>query len=118
MAKEQPTPEELNKLLLPQDNERKTAWHVEVERGEAETLGKLWKWAKEVLNTDDLNYKLLLAKDWDKETLLHRPSYRANIQILESLWNLAKEQLSPEQLNKLLLVQDDKGKAAWHVAAQ
>jgi hypothetical protein len=32
-------------------------------RDKVELLDKLWEWANEVLNTDELNNNLLLAKD-------------------------------------------------------
>ena len=41
LAKEHLTTEELKKLLLAQDDERKTIWHVAAERGEVEILEKV-----------------------------------------------------------------------------
>jgi hypothetical protein len=46
LAKEQLTPEELSKLLLAQNDKRKTVWHVTAQRGEIEVVDKLCEWAK------------------------------------------------------------------------
>jgi ankyrin repeat protein len=110
--------ETLFKLLLAQGDKGQTAWHVAAEGGKVEILDKLWEWAKEVLNTDELNNNLLLAKDWFEQLALHHASYIGNVQILERIWKLAKEQLTPEELNELLLAQDDERKTAWHMAAE
>jgi hypothetical protein len=49
--------------LLAEDNHRRTAWHVAINKGEIEKLDEMWEWAKEVLNRDELINKLLLEKD-------------------------------------------------------
>ena len=106
----------LVKLLLAQDVKQQTAWHLAANHGQLEALEKLWKCAKEVLNTDGINYKLLLAKDYVKETVLHHASFSGNVQILEGIWKLAKEQLTPEELNKFLIAQNNRKRTAWHMA--
>ena len=53
---EQMTQQELNKLLLIQDNNRQTAWHFSADWSVVEALGKLWEWAKDVLNKDELKH--------------------------------------------------------------
>jgi ankyrin repeat protein len=63
--------EDVNKLLLAEGKLRRTAWHVAVNKGEIEKIDELWEWAKEVLNSDELNNKLLLAIDDEGETALH-----------------------------------------------
>jgi len=74
LAKEQLTPEDLNKLLLAQDYQRRTAWHVASKRCDVEILVKFRKWAEKVLNTDELNNNLLLAEGKLEETVLHHAS--------------------------------------------
>jgi ankyrin repeat protein len=106
----------LVKLLLAQDVKQQTAWHLAANHGQLEALEKLWKCAKEVLNTDGINYKLLLVKDYVKETVLHHASFSGNMQILEGIWKLAKEQLTPEKLNKFLIAQNNRKRTAWHMA--
>jgi len=75
-----------------------------------EILDNLWDWAKQVLNTDELNNNLLLDKDKVERTVLPHASYNGNLQILERTWNLAKEQLTKNELKNFLLAQDNKRK--------
>jgi ankyrin repeat protein len=67
--------------LLAQDNHKKNAWHVAVKWDNIEVLGNLWEWAKEVINTDELNNKLLITKDDKGNTVLHNASSSGNVQI-------------------------------------
>ena len=76
-ANVQMTKEELNKFLLAQGDERRTAWYGAANRGNLEVLEKLWEWAKEFINCDELKNKLLLAEDDDGMTALHHATYRA-----------------------------------------
>jgi len=48
--------------LLAQDYDRKTTWHVAVEGGKVEILVKLWEWAKEIINTEELNFMFSIPK--------------------------------------------------------
>jgi len=42
-----------------------------------------------------------------------------NLEVLQKVWELAEEKLTTEEINnKLLLGTDNKGKAAWHYAAE
>ena len=59
-------------------------WHVAVEEGEVEILVKLWGWAKEILNTEELNNNLLLAKNNKGKAVLYHTSFRENIHDFES----------------------------------
>ena len=62
------------------------SWHVAVRKSKAEVLDKLWEWAKEVLNRDEMNNKLLLAKDDEEMTAFHHATFTGNLQILERIW--------------------------------
>ena len=68
LSKEQMSPEKLNKLLG-QNIQKQTAWHVAAELGNVGLLEKLYEWAKEVLNPDDLIYILFFPKD-DNEVII------------------------------------------------
>ena len=68
-----------------------------VQRGKAEAIENLWEWAKEILNTDELNNKLLLAMDNDEMTAFHHASFSGILRILERIRNLANEQTKTEE---------------------
>jgi endo-1,4-beta-D-glucanase Y len=74
-------------------------------RGEIVVLDKLWDWAKEFLNRDELINELFLAKDNAKLTAFLHAAFRGNLQILDRIWNWANEQLTQEELKKLVLAQ-------------
>jgi hypothetical protein len=43
--------------------------------GNVDVLEKLWEWAKEVLNTENLNNNLLLAKDNEGNTVFQHEKF-------------------------------------------
>jgi hypothetical protein len=109
----------LIRLLLAQDNNTQTAWHLAAVCGNIQVLQKLWEWAKEKLTTEDLNNKLLLAKDKRGQTAWHVAAECDNLQLLQKLWEWAKEKLTTDDLsNKLLLAKDVRERTTWHVAAE
>ena len=71
VGNEQLTPGKLIKFLLVPDNYMQTAWHFAADWSLVEVLDRLWEWAKEVVNRDELDKKLLLAKDERENTLLN-----------------------------------------------
>ena len=75
----------LIQLLLAQDNDKRTAWHVAVECGNLESLQMLWKLAKEKLTPEDLNNKWLLAKDIRGQTAWDVAAERGNLELLQKL---------------------------------
>jgi ankyrin repeat protein len=109
----------LIQLLLAQDNDKPTAWHVAAECGNLELLQMLWELAKEKLTPEDLNNKLLLAKDKRGQTAWHVAAERRNLQLLQKLWDWAKEVLTAEVISdELLLARDDNEQTFLHVAAK
>lgn len=42
---------------------QRTAWHQATEDSNTDALVKLWVWAKDTVNRDELQNELLLAKD-------------------------------------------------------
>ena len=109
----------LIQLLLAQDNDTPTAWHVAAECGNLELLQVLWELAKEKLTTEDLSNKLLLAKDIRERTAWHVAAEWGNIELLHKLWDWAKEVLTAEVISdELLLARDDNGQTFLHVAAK
>jgi ankyrin repeat protein len=56
----------ISKLLLAEDDGRRTAWHFAAEKGNSVVLQKLLECAKETLTAEELNNKFLFSKD-DKE---------------------------------------------------
>ena len=109
---------ELHKIMLAQDYKKRTAWNKAVQRGKADVVDKLWEWAKEVLNREELSNKLLMAKDDEEMTAFHHASFSGNLQILERIWMWANEQLTPEELKGLLLDQNIHRRTAWNMAVQ
>jgi endo-1,4-beta-D-glucanase Y len=89
-----------------------------VQEGKAEFLDKLWEWAKEVLNRDELNNKLLLAKDDEEMTAFHRASVSGKMQTLERIWTWANEELTPEELKELILAENILKRTAWKLEVQ
>ena len=71
MGNEQLTPGKLIKVLLVPDNNMQTAWQFAADWSIVEVLDRVWEWAKEVLNRDELKSKLLLAKDEGENTVLN-----------------------------------------------
>ena len=109
----------LIQLLLAQDNDKATAWHMAAECGNVELLQMLWQLAKEKLTPEDLNNKLLLAKDIRGQTVWHVAAERGNLELLQKLWDWAKEVLTAEVISdELLLARDDNEQNFLHVAAK
>jgi hypothetical protein len=109
----------LIQLLLAQDNDTPTVWHLAAECGNLELLQVLWELAKEKLTTEGLSKKLLLAKDIRERTAWHMAAEWSNIELLEKLWDWAKEVLTAEVISdELLLARDDNGQTFLHVAAK
>ena len=110
--------ETLNKLLLAQNIDGRTAWHLAAKGGNTKVWQNLWDWAIETLTLQEINNELLLAKDDFEETVWHRAAKGGNTHLLEKIWGWAKETLNREELNKrLLLDKQIEGRTAWHVAA-
>jgi ankyrin repeat protein len=118
----QTNPEGLQiKLLLGEDSEGRTAWHLAAQRGSVELTDKLWGWAKEELpDTDLLMNKLLLSRDMHGVNAWHLAAKAGSVEILRKLWDWAKElQVETEKIrNGVLLSQDKFGQTAWHKAAE
>jgi len=109
----------LIQLLLAQDNDKPTAWHVAAECGNLELLQMLWELAKKKLTPEDLNNKLLLAKDVRRQTAWHVAAEQSNLELLQKLWDWAKEVLTADVISdELLLARDDNGQTFLHVAAK
>jgi len=107
----------VNKLLLAQDEGRKTAWHLAALGGNMQLLELLQNWAKEKLKREEINNKLLLAKDKRGRTAWHVAAEDGKLDILQKVWELANENLIAEEIsNKLLLATDMFGKTAWQKA--
>jgi len=108
----------VNKLLLAQDEEGRTAWQQAVFSHNIQVLQKLWECAKENLTAEEINNKLLLATDYEGRTAWHLAAEWGNLGILQQVWQWAKEKLTTEEINnKLLLATDNEGRTTWHVAA-
>jgi hypothetical protein len=109
----------LIQLLVAQDNDTPTAWHVAAECGNLKLLQMLWELAKEKLTTEDLSNKLLLAKDKRGQTAWHMAAECGNLQLLQKLWEWANEAITTEVIrDELLLARDDDKQTFLHVAAK
>jgi ankyrin repeat protein len=109
----------LTKLLLAQDKDRQTAWHLAVFWGNMGVLHMLWECAEEILWREQINNKYLLATDMRGMTAWHVAAEEGNLQILQQLWEWAKKMLTDKELNNnFLLAKDSRGKTAWHMAAK
>ena len=107
------------KLLLVKDEMEETAWHVAAKRGNIKVLQKLWDWAEEELNPEELSNKLLLATDLRGKTAWLYAAEVGNTELLDKLWQWAEEEQMPKGLtNKLLLATDKRQQTAFHVAAE
>jgi len=85
--------------------------------GNAETLEKLWVWAKEIQTAGELNKNLLLARDKKKRTALHVATNWNRIEVVGKLWEFANEETAMAVgVKKLLLATDSWGVTAWHIA--
>jgi len=109
----------INELLLAQDKEGQTAWHLAACWGNIQVLEKLWDWAVNKLATNVLKDKLLLAKDCNKNTAWNVAAKNGNTEVLQKIWELAKKELTPEELkNNLFFAEDDRKQTALHAAAK
>jgi ankyrin repeat protein len=108
--------ETLNGLLLAQNSDGRTPWHLAAMDGNTEVWQNLWKWAEETLTPHEINNNLLLAKDDFEVTVWHWAAKGGFTELLEDIWGWAKENLAREELSGLLLAKLI-GKTAWHFAA-
>jgi hypothetical protein len=109
--------ETLNGILLAQNSDGRTAWHLAAMCGNTELWQNLWKWAEGTLTPQEIN-NLLFAKDDFEESVWHRAAKGSNTQLLQKIWEWAKENLTSEELNnRLLLDKELEGRTAWHVVA-
>jgi len=109
----------LIQLLLAQDNDTPTAWHMAAECGNLELLQMLWELAKKKLTPEDLNNKFLLAKNNRGQTAWHMAAEWGNLQLLQKLWDWAKEVPTAEVISdELLLARDDSEQTFLHVVAK
>jgi len=107
------------KLLLAKDEMEETAWHVAAKRGNIKLLQKLWDWAEEELNPEELSNKLLLATDLRGKTAWLYAAGVGNTELLEKLWQWAEGEQMPKGLtNKMLLATDKREQTTFHVAAE
>jgi ankyrin repeat protein len=108
----------LIQLLLAQDNDKPTAWHVAEECGNLKLLQMLWELAKKKLTAEDLSNKLLLAKDNRGQTAWHMAAECGNLQLLQKLWEWANQVLTAEAIREeLLLARDNNKQTFLHVVA-
>jgi len=110
--------ETLNGLLLAQNSDGHTAWHLAARGGNTEVWQNLWKWAEVTLTPQEINNKLLLAKDDLEVTVWHWAAKYGNTQVLDTIWGWAKKNLAGDQLNNGLLLAKLIGNTAWHFAAE
>jgi ankyrin repeat protein len=109
----------INKLLIAEDKERHTAWHLAARRCNTEVLEILWNCSKNKLTREDLKGKLLLAMDCEGQTAWHLAAEGGNTEALQKIWKSAKETLTTEELgNNFLLAQNREKETAGHVAAK
>ena len=80
------------------------------QRGNLQTLQKVWDWAEEKLTTEEINNKLLFGTDKSGMTAWHWAAYNGNLDVLMKVWEWAEEKLTKEEINnKLLLATDNEG---------
>jgi len=108
----------INELLLAQDKEGQTAWHLAAFCGNIKVLEKLWDWAVNKLATNVLKDKLLLAKDCNENTAWNVAAKNDNTEVLQKIWELAKKELTKEEIkNEFLLATDKWRSTVWHMTA-
>ena len=62
-ANEELTPQESsNEFLLNKEDKERYAWHVAAKMGNVSILKKLWKWAKERQNAEELKQTFFFSK--------------------------------------------------------
>jgi len=104
----------VNEILLAEDEERFTAWHIAVKCNHIQVLEKLWEWAEKKLRAEEIKYNLLLAGVTGKYNCLRGKAWWGR---KHKLW-FSEDEFSCSQLR------DPYGKAshgagtAWHVAAE
>ena len=108
----------VNKLLLAEDEEGRTAWHNAALSHNKEVSEKLWECAKRNLTADELRSELLLAKDHSEMNAWHLAAKQGKIEVLLKQWDLAKEILTIGEVTTLLLETDNEGRTVFHVAAE
>jgi len=112
-------PDSINNLLIAEDKERHTAWHLAARRCNTKLLEILWNWSTNKLTKEELKVKLILAVDCEGKTVWHLAAEGGNTEVLQKIWKSAKETLTTEELgNKFLLAQNREKETAWHMAAK
>jgi len=120
----------IRRLLLVQDKEKRTAWHVAALGVNIQVLQRLWVWAKKVLTPQELKDELLLAtvefentdlfsdKRYIKDTVLQKAAQQGKTEIFMKLWDCTKEELTTDEFkNEVLLAKDESKQTIWHIAA-
>jgi hypothetical protein len=90
-------------------------WHVAVERFSSGEFEKVWEWATENLNPEELKIELL-AKDDVQRTVLHLATGRCDTKMFHKISVWAKEKLLPEEVRNVFLGKDVQKKCI-HLAA-
>jgi hypothetical protein len=70
-------------------------------------LEKLWDWAKQRLEKQELKTSLLLAEDDSRKTALRLAKERGDTEVFQKLWEWAETILSKEELEQFDLEEDD-----------
>jgi ankyrin repeat protein len=80
-----------------------TALHLATKWSKLDLLQKIWDWAEEKLQEEEITNKLLLATDSRGRTVIHVAAKRDHLHILQNLWEWAKENSTTEEMNNTSL---------------
>jgi ankyrin repeat protein len=108
----------LNKLLLEQDEEGRTAWHQTVYSHNIHVSEKLWECAKRNQGAHDLRNEMLLAKDRRNMNAWHLALDEGKVELLLKQWEIVKENLTTQEVKEILLDTDSKRRTIFHLAGE
>ena len=71
--------------------------------GNAEIIEKLWEWAKEIQNRDEINKNLFLFRDKKERTAIHMATHWKRMEVLEKLREFANEETTMAGVVKIVV---------------
>lgn len=68
-----------------------TTWHMAEKKGKLEILQKIQAWAKDKVNTEEINIKALLVTEYIVRTVCHMTAKWDKAEVLQKIWEWTKE---------------------------
>lgn len=103
-------------LLLAADKYGLTALYGAAQNCKINALDKVWTWAKEKLESQELK-SLLIQRHENIRTIWCGVVHSGRLEVLDKVWQWAKKELNQQELKQVVLHKCGDGKTMWHWAA-